>query len=393
MSRKHHHRKRKRHRTAPGSAPGSFMVQADASPTHIRGFRYGHDQPLADVALADIRLEDQPAGTVLWVQVVGLGDSAALQSVAQTFGIHRLTLEDIVNTHQRPKTELYGTYHFATLRFPGSGDALALTQLSLVVGDGYALTFEEGPQTHLGPVLDRLRERGGIIHSQAADYLAYAALDCCIDYFFPVVQSYSERLEAMERIVLRTASRETMQLLYAIKSELTESRRSVVPLRDLLSTLLRSDHPRFSPETRVYLRDSNDHVAQLLELIDSDRDEAVGLMDLHVSNTGNRMNEVMKLLTIISTIFIPLSFVAGLYGMNFNTSVSPMNMPELGWRWGYPAVLVLMVAMAGIMLFFFRRRGWLGSAADEDTQDRDSESTSLGRQPSAKSDEGQTGDQ
>ncbi len=389
MSRKHHHRRKKKRRSTPGSAPGSIDVAIEAAPTRILGLRYGAELPIEEVEPSVLEPPGlDPNGPVLWVQVVGLQDTSLLKALAATFGIHRLTLEDIVHTHQRPKVEFFEHYHFVTLRYPDGADTLALKQLSLVVGDGFMISFEEGPSTQLEPVIQRIRERAGIIHSQAVDYLAYACIDCAIDHFFPVVQSYSGRLEETERVVLTSASKQALQDLYLMKAELTECRRSVAPLRDLISTLLRNDHARFSTETRVYLRDCSDHVGQLMELIDSDRDEAAGLMDLYVSNTGNRMNEVMKLLTIISTIFIPLSFVAGLYGMNFDTRVSSLNMPELGWRWGYPAVLALMAALAGVMLLYFRRKGgWTGglstsdpdvpSTGDPGKPDRPSEATEL----------------
>lgn len=361
MSKKHDHRRRRRRRTAPGAPPGTVEAHPWAPRSRIRVVRYGAGEPTETSLTSVAGLSELRDGAgVLWVDVVGLGDVGALEQIAGIFDVHRLTLEDIVNTHQRPKAERFDDYEYLVLRVPSPGEGMALRQVSLIVGDRYLLSFEEAEGASLDPIRDRIRARRGIICKGGADYLACAILDSAIDHYFPLLDGYADRLEIVERIVLREAGRDILPELYAIKEDLRECRRSVWPLRDLLGGLARDDHPRFTPETRLYLRDCYDHVNQLMELVESDRDTATGLMELHVSNVGNRMNEVMKVLTIIATIFIPLSFIAGLYGMNFDPTVSPWNMPELHWRYGYPYALLVMSAVAGGMLLFFRRRGWLG---------------------------------
>lgn len=340
------------------------MVRDTARPSHVRLFRYGGGESVERV-IDDVRQVTPPTSPqeVVWVDVVGLKDTQLLEGIASAFGVHGLTLEDIVNTHQRPKTERYESYVYLVVRAPTSGGALTLRQLSLVVGKGFVLSFEEEPTGCLEPIRERVRSSRGRAGTRGADYLAYAILDSTVDHFFPVLDSYADQLERVEQIVLYRRPGDALALLYAIKEDLHECRRSIAPLRNVLGTLARGEEGFFLPETEIYLRDCHDHVVQLLESIESDKDTATGLMELYVSNVGNRMNEVMKVLTVIATIFIPLSFIAGVYGMNFDRTASRWNMPELGWAWGYPAALGLMLATAVGMLTFFWRRGWLTQSA------------------------------
>jgi magnesium transporter len=232
-------------------------------------------------------------------------------------------------------------------------------QVSFILGRHYLLTVQEEPEhDSFSFVRERIRSNKGLIRKQGADYLAYALLDSIIDGFFPVLEAYGERLEDLENEVVEKPTRKTLEKIHTLKRELLTLRRSIWPQRDAINLLIRDSNNLISAEVRVYLRDCYDHAVQVIDMVETYRELASSLMDVYLSSVSNRMNEIMKTLTVISAIFIPLTFVAGIYGMNFNTEMSPWNMPELNWYWGYPACLALMVAIAGVLVFFFWRRGW-----------------------------------
>jgi magnesium transporter len=231
--------------------------------------------------------------------------------------------------------------------------------VSLFFGERYVVTFQEREGDCFEPVRNRIRRARGRLRENRPDYLAYALLDAVIDAYFPIVEAYGDRLEALEDRVLEEPTSDVVSEIHAVKRELSNIRRAVWPLRDVVNLLLREQHPLLREDTRLYLRDAYDHTIQLVELVESHREIASGLLDVYLSSVSNRMNEVMKVLTIIATIFIPLSFVAGLYGMNFDRQASAWNMPELSWDYGYPAALGVMLAIALGMLWFFRRKRWL----------------------------------
>ncbi|MCB1055249.1 MAG: magnesium/cobalt transporter CorA [Acidobacteria bacterium] len=358
-------RRSRRHRSglgrrgAPGTAPGSLQIPTDAPASAMRLIAYGADEML-DREVQDVAEIRQVLGQypVTWVDVVGLGTEAVLRGLAELFGIHRLALEDVVNVGQRSKVEDYGEHHFVVFQTVQLSDHLEIEQISLFIGEGFVVTFQEKPGDSWEPVRERLRRGTGRIRGAGADYLVYALLDAGIDGYFPVVEMLGDRLEALEEHVFSDADIEILGDLHAVRRELLALRRTIWPQRDTIHTLERSSPP-FSHETQVYLRDCYDHVLRLVELSENLREMGANLMDLHLSMTSNRMNEVMKVLTIISTIFIPLGFLAGLYGMNFDTH-SPWNMPELGWRWGYPVVVGVMVTVVVGLLLYFRSKGWIG---------------------------------
>jgi len=293
---------------------------------------------------------------VSWVDVQGLGDETTLRQIAELFEIHPLALEDVVHTHQRPKTESYPHHQFVVLRMPNveADSRLDLEQMSIFLAKNHVLTVQERYEDDFGPVRDRIRRGGGPIRVNGADYLAYALIDRIVDGFYPVLEQIGERIEAMESEVLEGSDSSVISRINDLKKELLTLRRAVWPLRDAVSTLIRDPNPYIGDNVRVFLRDVWDHCAQLVDSIETYRDLASGLMNTYLSIVSNRTNEVMKVLTIMASIFIPLTFLAGIYGMNFEF------MPELQWRWGYPVLLGVMTTVGVGLVAYFRRKGWIG---------------------------------
>jgi magnesium transporter len=273
------------------------------------------------------------------------------------FKLHPLLLEDIVNVPQRPKVEDYNKQLMVLahmVRSNRAGDGFDTEQVSFVLGKRYLLTFqEEELEDCFDLVRDRIRGNQGRVRKEGADYLFYLLLDVLIDGYFPVLESYGDRIEDLEDKILRNPTYEMMEEMYDVRRELLALRRLIWPMRNVMNILIRGTNDLISHDVQIYLRDCYDHVIQLLDIIETYRELAASLMDVYLSSMSNKMNEVMKFLTVISTIFIPLTFIAGLYGMNFR------YMPELDWHWGYFGSLFLMAAIAGSLLYFFWRRGWL----------------------------------
>ena len=348
----------------PGSAPGTLFTRADASPTRLHFALYDeHSCHFGTLAsLEELTALPRTSQQVLWIDVRGLGDQALLQEVGRHFEIHPLALADLVNTPQRPKTEAYDRQTLTILhmvRCEAHGRVL-IEQIGVALGDGWVLTVQEHDDDGdvLGPIRDRLQGDRGRIRKVGADYLAYVLLDCVVDAYFPALEELGRQLEDLEGVALARPKPVTGQRIYELKRNLLHVRRSAWPMREALSALHRSDE-QFTPATRVYVRDAVDHATQVVDLVETYREFAASLMDLYLSSVNNRMNEVVKVLTIISTIFLPLSFIAGVYGMNFDTN-SPTNMPELRWAYGYEFALGLMAVVAVAMLIGFRKAGWLG---------------------------------
>ncbi|NNG04470.1 MAG: magnesium/cobalt transporter CorA, partial [Inquilinus sp.] len=333
-----------------------------ALPPSIRFLGYGpeavEEREITDVAQLDELVRNWP---VTWINIDGLGDLDLVRRLGEMFGIHRLALEDVVNVHQRPKLEEYEDHAFIVARMIHADDGPRTEQVSLFLGTGFLLSFQERPGDCFDPVRDRLRGHRGLIRERGADYLAYALIDAVVDGCFPVLEAYGEQLEDLEDSVVGDPQRDHAAAIHDMKRDLLALRRAIWPQRELLNALTREPLAYLSDQTRVYLRDSYDHSIQLLDVVETYREIASGLVDVYLSSASARMNEIMKVLTIIATIFIPLTFIVGVYGMNFRPESSPWNMPELIWYWGYPAVLGLMAAVAGGLLLAFRRMGWIGS--------------------------------
>lgn len=350
-------RRRRPARAPAGAPPGRIVVQPGASATQVRLSQFAPGVLTHPATEAEALAE--PSGA-LWVEVEGLADQARIEGICALLGLHPLTVADIFSTGQRPKTEVYDGYVHVVLRQPRGGVPYEDEQLTLILGDGFVLTVQESDSACFEPVRQRL-ENGGPRIRDSAGYLAYALIDAVIDAYFPVLEGYGDRTEALEDRILAAASDGLIGEVHDVRRELLSLRRTLWPQRDAVSALLRHDVPFIDDNLRTYLRDCADHSFQLMDMLEVYREVAQGLVDLHLSALSNRMNEVMKVLTIIATIFIPMTFIAGLYGMNFDRA-SPYNMPELGWRYGYFYALGLMAASAGIMLWIFRRYGWIGRA-------------------------------
>jgi magnesium transporter len=311
--------------------------------------------------------EDEPAGVGeiaklhgggrnLWVDVQGLGDEQLLRGLAEIFSIHSLALEDVVHVPSRPKVEPYEHNVLVVTRMleQSPGQQVAVEQVSMLIGKDYVLTFQERPGDVLDPVRHRLRVKNSRMRTLSSDYLGYAILDTIIDAYYPVVESMGDRIEALEERVLAEASPEILRELTVIKTQLLTLRRAVTPQREAVNALIRDENDLVSQNVRMYLRDTYDHIVQTSEAVETARELVNGLMNTYLSVVSNRMNEVMKVLTIMASIFIPLTFMAGIYGMNFE------YMPELGVRWGYPLLLLAMAITTTGMILYFWRKGWIG---------------------------------
>jgi magnesium transporter len=366
MSKRKHRARRARRKkpsTRPpaGALPGIVSVPAGALPTSARLVAYDEtgivEHPVSDPASLRAELAKH---RVVWVDVTGLADADLITGIGRAFELHPLALEDTVHTHQRAKLDEYAFGYYLALRMPCLVEGcLELEQISLFLGDSFVVTFQERPGESFDAIRERIRKSHGRLRRSGPDYLAYALLDALVDSYFPYVEAYGDRLEELEDRILADPDHTVISAIHEVKRDLLSIRRGVWPLREALNLLLREDHTRITPETRVYLRDVYDHTIQLVELTETQRELASGLLDVYLSSVSNRMNEIMKVLTIIATIFIPLSFVAGLYGMNFDVRRSPLNMPELEWRYGYLFALGLMAAIAIGMLVYFRRKRWI----------------------------------
>ncbi len=369
MSRAKQIRNRHRRRTPPGASPGTLTVAPESVQPQIQVFTYSAERfvETRHAALTDLATP-VPDPAVRWINVDGLGDIPTLQHIGRTFGLHPLALEDTVNLHQRPKVEAYDGYLFIVLRMPVSmplepgtpSDRLETEQVTMALGRDFVLTFQERPGDSFDPVRHRLRSTGGQIRQRGPDYLVYALIDAAIDAFFPILETYGEQVEELEDDVVAQPGNRQIARIHELKRNLLTARRTLWPLRDMVNALLREDSPLIDRQTLIYLRDCHDHAIQLIDMIETYREICSGLIDLHLSSVSNRMNEVMKVLTIIATIFIPLTFIAGVYGMNFDPEAGPLAMPELGWRHGYPVILLVMALIAVGLLIWFWFKGWIG---------------------------------
>jgi len=345
---------------APGSMPGTLEHTGEKKVEKVRIRLIDYDaESIEERTLASIEesfaLADDPP--VTWVNIDGLHDISVAEAVADRFGVHRLALEDVLSPTQRPKVEEYPDHFLVILRmltFDEETETIGSEQLSLIVGATYLFSFQERFGDVFEPVRERLRHSRGRIRSRGTDYLAYALIDAIVDHYFRIMEDVGDRIEELEETVLREPSLDVMHRIHHLRREMLILRRAVWPLREALGRMYRGEVPHVTEETQMYLRDVYDHTVQVIDTSETLREVLTGTMDLYMSGVSNRMNEVMKVLTVIATIFIPLSFFAGLYGMNFD------YMPELHVHWAYPTLLVGMGALALGMIFTFWRKGWLG---------------------------------
>jgi magnesium transporter len=299
---------------------------------------------------------------VSWINVGGLGDVEMLKQLGLHFRIHPLALEDMLNTGQRPKVEEYDNQLFIVLQMAYStkDDDIVFEQVCMVLGRQYVITVqEEAGRDVFDPVRQRLRQGGGNARYMKADYLAYTLVDAVVDHYFPLIECLGDSMEEFQETVLDDPTRERLRELHDFRHAIAEMRRAVWPQRDVLGRLMRDETGLIEARTKPFFRDCYDHTVIVLDLLETFRDATHNIMDLYLSSLSIRTNEVMRVLTVISSIFIPLTFLAGIYGMNFDRSVSDLNMPELGWRFGYLYAIALMLAVAIGMIIFFKRKKWL----------------------------------
>lgn len=294
--------------------------------------------------------------TVTWINIDGLHQVDIIEKLGKDFGLHPLILEDIVNTTQRPKLEDFGHYIFVILKmlyYDEKDNETKVEQVSLILGENFVISFQEREGDIFEPIRERIRKGKGRLRKMGADYLAYALLDAVVDNYFLILEKLGERLEDLEDRVVSSPQPETLQEIHKLKKEMIFLRRSVWPLREVVNSLERGESPLIKKACRIFIRDVYDHTIQVIDTVETYRDMVSGMHDTYLSSISNRMNEVMKVLTIIATIFIPLTFIAGIYGMNFEF------MPELKWRGAYFLVWGVIVLIAVIMVIFFKRKRWL----------------------------------
>lgn len=342
-----------------GNPPGTLVHVGEKKADHVRVslIAYGPDGLAAEreATLSDC-LEARATSAVVWVNVHGLHDVEAVQAVGEGFGVHPLGLEDVVNTHHRPKVEDFGDQILLVAKLLSWDDAAqrpVTEQISIVLGQGFLLTFQERPTGLLEPVRRRIREGRGRILASGADYLAYAVLDMVVDQYFVVLEGLGDRIEEIEQALSGDGGSGGIRDLHELRRELLAMRRAIWPLRDMVSILRRGDCPLFGAGTEVFLRDIHDHVVEAIETLEAFRDVLTSLLDTHLSVVSNRMNEVMKVLTLIATLFMPITFIAGVYGMNFE------YMPGTEWVGGFAACMAAMAVTALAMLWYFKRKRWL----------------------------------
>ncbi|MBN1848880.1 MAG: magnesium/cobalt transporter CorA [Deltaproteobacteria bacterium] len=309
-----------------------------------------------ELAVIEECCECKDASSVTWINIDGLHEVSIIEKLGNQFNIHPLVLEDILHTEQRPKMEVFDDYLFIIskmLSYDDERKTINTEQFSLILGPNYVLTFQENTGDVFDIIRERLRKQKGRIRKEGADYLAYALIDAIVDNYFIVLEKIDEKMEMLEEQLTENPNSETMQTIHHLKRELIFLRKSVWPLREVIGILEREELRLIQAKTTVFLRDVYDHTIQVIDTIETFRDMVSGMLDLYLTTVSNRMNEVMKVLTIIATIFIPLTFIAGIYGMNFEF------MPEIKWHWSYPVVWIIMIAIGVLMLIYFRKKKWL----------------------------------
>ncbi|HWG89893.1 MAG TPA: magnesium/cobalt transporter CorA [Candidatus Thermoplasmatota archaeon] len=336
-------------------------LEAQTSRFHLMAYGPGDNQ-FMEVSPSSMEEAREHFGRfpVTWLNINTNSMPTVIASLEASFGLHPLALEDVRNPRQRPKTEDYGDYLFVVTRMPfRREDRIQSEQLCMFIARGWLITIQETPGDVLTPVRDRIRVGRSRMRNSGADYLAYAILDAVVDSYFPLMEAIGNRLEELEDAALEPGEANVTQQVVEVKRDLLLLRRIAWPQREAVAFLEHGDHTALSRESRPFFRDVYDHTVRIIDVIEVYRELASDIQGLHLATVNTRMNEVMKVLTIMTSLFVPLTFIASIYGMNFHTDVSPWNMPELDWAFGYPAVLAVMGAVAFVLIVFFRRKGWM----------------------------------
>jgi len=349
-----------KHRSKKAGLPPGTLIHIGAQKTKepkitIIDYDETHFQERETKAIEECLLfKDKP--TVTWINIDGLHRIDILEKLGECYGLHPLILEDILNTDQRPKVDDHGDYLYIVLKMlhdKGKGGQIEAEQISLIVGPNFVFSFQENEGDVFDPVRERLRNGKGRIRKMGADYLAYSLLDAVVDYYFVILEKLGERIEFLEEGLVTDPQTQTLREIQTLKREMLFLRKALWPLREVVGALERGESPLFQKTTEVYLKDVYDHTIQVIDTIETFRDMLSGMLDIYLSSISNRLNAVMKVLTIIATVFMPLTFLAGVYGMNFK------HMPELEWRWGYPLLWAVMIGIGGFMLLYFKKKKWL----------------------------------
>jgi magnesium transporter len=349
----------KRRSSKAGLPPGTLVHVGEESAREVKITRVVYDEARLEQgegATIDACLPLEGERGVTWIDVDGLHRVDVLEQLGECLEVHPLVLEDILNTDQRPKLDDFDDYLFIVLkmfRCDGPGGEMVAEQISLILGEGFVVSFQEKPGDVFDFIRERIKNNKGRIRKMGADYLAYALIDAIVDHYFVVLEQVAEKIELLEEELVADPTPETLQTIHDLKRDMIFLRKSVWPLREVVSGLERGESRLIEESINIYLRDVYDHTIQVIDTLETFRDMISGMLDIYLSSVSNRMNEVMKVLTIIATIFIPLTLIAGVYGMNFK------YMPELEWRWGYPMVWLVMLVVAVMMLAYFRRKKWL----------------------------------
>ena len=342
-----------------GLPPGTLIHIGErrAEKTTIRAFTYdeAHFQEKTAATIGEFLPLPETEG-ITWINLDSLHDVGMIEELGKNLGLHPLLLEDILNTEQRPKMEDHGDYLFIVVKmlsYNGTKNEISVEQVSVILGPRIVISLQEKEGDVFDLIRERIKNNKGRIRKMGADYLAYSLLDAIVDHYFIILEKMGEQIEVLEEELVNNPTTETLKGIHALKRELIILRKAVWPLREVVTGLERGDSSLIHESTCIYLRDIYDHVIQIIDTIETFREMVSGMLDIYLSSVSNRLNEVMKVLTIITTTFIPLSFIAGIYGMNFKF------MPELEWQWGYPFVLALMGTLCLLMVTYFRRKKWI----------------------------------
>jgi magnesium transporter len=342
-----------------GLPPGSLIHVGEKKidTTRIRVIDYSADRlEETEVNAIEEIFQYRDNDNVTWINIDGLHDVGVMEKIGEHFNLHPLMLEDILNTDKRPEIEDYGEYIFMVIKMLYHDDIenqVKAEQLSIVLGKNIVFTFQERVGDVFNPLRERIRKGGGRLRKSGTDYLAYALLDTIVDNYFIILEKFSDAIEAIEDELINDINKNTIKEIHRMKREMVFLRKSVWPVRELVNGLERSESALIEESLSIYIRDLYDHTVQVVDTIETMREMVSGMLDIYLTSASNRMNEVMKVLTIMASIFIPLTFIAGIYGMNFE------RMPELHERWGYPVTLILMLVVAISMIIYFKRRKWL----------------------------------
>jgi magnesium transporter len=350
---------RRKSKQKAGLVPGTLVYTGEKKVEKVRISIIDYDETrLEEKEAATVEecfpFKDKP--TVTWINIDGLHDLELIEKIGRQFGLHPLVLEDIVNTGQRPKLEDFEDHVFVVLKmlyYDQKKNELEEEQISLILGGNFVISFQERVGDIFDPIRERIRQNKGRVRKMGADYLAYVLIDSIVDNYFVILEQLGGKIEDAEQELAVNPTLETLQTIRTFKKEMIFLRKSIWPLREVVNSLERGESSLINESTLIYLRDVYDHTIQIIDTVESYRDMLSGMLDIYLSSISNRMNEVMKVLTIFASIFIPLTFVAGIYGMNFT------YIPELGWHWGYFGVLLLMAVIAAVLIVYFKRKRWL----------------------------------